>query len=176
MSLLKSNKLQDSVSCEEILRQWRFFNGEDLELMLGNYEKMKENEAFKLNNITLMKDQVLNKIKPWFQPMRVKSQRLSLNEGKNRNTKKDRFPKELFIHGFQKLKSVFGHKSLDDEFDDYDFLTSPVYNLLFDKTGKIIITADDDGYVNYHKLFLHFIPSLGSLSYGPQRMELCYQR
>jgi len=127
---------------EEIMSQMSFFQKKPLDSILQEYANLKEEDDCKRLNIQEARNGIIEKVRPWFQRMNPKSR----DRTNRRNEKKDNFPKGLFIHSFQKLKSVFGHKSLEEEFEDYDFLTSPVYNLLFDKTGKIIITADDDGY------------------------------
>ena len=58
------------------------------------------------------------------------------------------------------MKSVFGHASKEGNQENEDdgstytniffiflLVTSPVYNLLYDKTGNFIISAADDGFI-----------------------------
>lgn len=139
MSLLQTSKNLAPVSCNDMMFQWRFFNKQNLENVLLEHNSLKERENLTLCPMQEARQTFTEKKKPWFNPFQSKRNRMM---GK---AKTDRFPKEIFIHHFQKLKSIFGHKSMDEDYDDYAFMTSPVYNLLFDKTGKIIVTADDDG-------------------------------
>ena len=142
MNILRSNKELAPTGFEELMSQWAFFNQKPLDSLLQEFSVLKQADDIKILNNKNLRNSIVEKVRPWIQKIdpSARGRRALRNNGK-----KDLFPKSLFIHSFQKLKSVFGHKSLEEEFEDYDFLTSPVYNLLFDKSGKIIITADDDG-------------------------------
>lgn len=138
MNLLHISQNFLPASCEDMMQQFQFFNKISLEKTLSEYTNLKERENFSVYQQVQTRSVLTEKIKPWFCPLRSKS-RFS-------NKKQEKFPKEIFIHNFQKMKSIFGHKSMEEEFDEYVCLASPVYNLLYDKTGKVIITADDDGF------------------------------
>ena len=142
MSILRANKELVPTGFEELMTQWAFFNQKPLDSLLQEYSVLKQADDLKILSNRTLRSSIVEKVRPWVQ--RVDPMSRGRRNGRG-NAKKDLFPRSLFINSFQKLKSVFGHKSLEEEFEDYDFLTSPVYNLLFDKTGKIIITADDDG-------------------------------
>lgn len=135
MRLLNASEFQTQpiFSCDDLIRQWSFFNKQPLESLMSEHLHLKEAEAVKESIQKQLKEKLVEKVRPWFQ------------KKERKKMKNERFPKEIFVHHFQKLKNVFGHKSLDEDFEDYDYLTSPIYNLLYDKTGKIIVTADDDG-------------------------------
>jgi len=69
------------------------------------------------------------------------------------------FPSEIFTHNWNKFKSIFGHSRRDPDPDDpiskeegyfeiNIFLDgSPVYNLTYDKHGKYVVSAADDGII-----------------------------
>jgi len=69
----------------------------------------------------------------------------------------ENFPSELFTEYFGKLKTIFGHMKRDPDPEDplskktlkidvkVSLDGSPVYNLVYDKSGKYVVTAADDG-------------------------------
>ena len=79
---------------------------------------------------------------------------------KQKKKPEDYFNKMIFTDDWMKFKTFFGHKKLDvdpeenistitslirDLYYNFALVTSPVYNVLYDKSGRYIITGGNDG-------------------------------
>jgi len=56
------------------------------------------------------------------------------------------YPVEIFTNYWNKYKSMFGHARKEQDPDD-PINGSPVYNLMYDKSGRQVISAADDGII-----------------------------
>ncbi|EAR90831.2 bromodomain protein (macronuclear) [Tetrahymena thermophila SB210] len=146
------NFQQKGSSCHSAL----FSKDENLNTILSIYQRFSaqrvKNQNKGIQNLFIQKmtklSQMLNEPAMYIQPARdlfIKKKR----QGKSlKNT--DELSNDTFILRFQHLKTCFGHAysadsgSINEESGEPYI---PIYNTTFDKSGRLVITADEEGLI-----------------------------